>query len=227
MTAGIVLLARHASSRLPGKALAPLGTRPILEHCLRRLAAAGVGPVVLATTTRRDDDLLARVATGLGVPVYRGSARDVLGRTLEAADAHGFDVVIRATGDNPAVDSAAPARVLAHMAAGGADYASEANLPVGAGVEAMTRAALARCAAEASAGPDREHVTTLITRESTRYRAVHAAAPVELRRPDIRLTVDTPDDLAYVRRLFAWAGGELPTLGRLIQAADVAAVEVA
>jgi spore coat polysaccharide biosynthesis protein SpsF len=224
--AGIVLLARHASARLPGKALAPLGTLPILEHCLRRLAAAGVGPVVLATTTRRDDDVLAGLATDLGVPVYRGSARDVLRRTLEAADIHGFDVVIRATGDNPAVDSAAPARVLAHMAADGADYACEADLPVGAGVEAMTRTALARCAAEASAGPDREHVTTLIKRETTRYRSVHAAAPVALRRPDIRLTVDTPGDLAYVRRLFAWAGGEQPTLGRLIQAADVAAVEV-
>jgi spore coat polysaccharide biosynthesis protein SpsF len=171
--------------------------------------------------------VLARVATGLGVPVYRGSARDVLRRTLEAADAHGFDVVIRATGDNPAVDSAAPARVLAHLAEGDADYACETDLPAGAGVEAMTRTALARCAAEASAGPDREHVTTLIKRESLRYRAVHAAAPVELRRPDVRLTVDTPDDLAYVRRLFAWAGGEQPTLGRLIQAADVAAAEVA
>lgn len=225
--AGIVLLARLASSRLPGKALAPLGTRPILDHCLRRLAASRVGPVVLATTTRPEDDALALVASSLGVPVYRGPARDVLRRTLEAAEAHGFDLVIRATGDNPAVDPDAPARVLAHLDAGGADYACEADLPVGAGVEAVTRTALARCAAEASAPDDREHVTTLIKRESARYRVVHATAPVALRRPDIRLTVDTPDDLAYLRRLFAWAGGEQPTLSRLIQAAQTAAVEVA
>ncbi len=225
--AGIVLLARRASARLPGKALSVIGTRTILEHCLLRLGAARVGPVVLATTTQPDDDVMAVIATRLGVPVHRGPADDVLGRTLEAADVHGFDVVIRATGDNPAVDTAAPARVLAHLAANDADYACEADLPIGAGVEAITRTALARCAAEAVAGPDREHVTTLIKRETGRYRVVLAAAPVRLRRPDIRLTVDTPDDLAYVRRLFGWAGGDEPSLGRFIQVADAAAAEVA
>lgn len=225
--AGIVLLARRASARLPGKALSVVGTRTILEHCLLRLDAGRVGPVVLATTTQPDDDVLAVIATRLGVPVFRGSADDVLRRTLEAAEAHGFQVVIRATGDNPAVDTAAPARVLAHLAAHGADYACEADLPVGAGVEAVTRAALARCADEAIAATDREHVTTLIKRETGRYTVVQAPAPVGLRRPDIRLTVDTRDDLAYVRRLFAWAGGDEPSLGRFIQAADAAAVEVA
>jgi spore coat polysaccharide biosynthesis protein SpsF len=153
--------------------------------------------------------------------------RDVLRRTFEAAEAHGFDLVIRATGDNPAVDPEAPARVLAQLETGRADYACEAGLPVGAGVEGVTLSALARCEAEASSAADREHVTTFIKRDTTRYRVVQAAAPAALRRPDIRLTVDTPEDLAYVRRLFAWAGGEEPTLSRLIQAAETAAVEVA
>ena len=46
--AGIVLQARFGSSRLPGKALAMIGARTVLEHCLRRLMFAGVAPVVLA-----------------------------------------------------------------------------------------------------------------------------------------------------------------------------------
>ena len=47
---GILLQARMASTRLPGKALELIEERPLLEHCLRRLVAAGVARVVLATT---------------------------------------------------------------------------------------------------------------------------------------------------------------------------------
>lgn len=225
--AGIVLLARFASARLPGKALATIGRLSILEHCLNRLIAAAAGPVVLATTTRLDDDALVLVASRNGVPVYRGSVTDVLGRTLAAADAFGFDPVVRATGDNPAVDSDGPRRVLKHLAAGGGDYACEDGLPVGAAVEVVSREALARCAAEASDAADREHVTTLIKREPARYRRVPAVAPPALRRPNLRFTVDGPEDLAYMRRLFLQVGHDQPALEELIEAADAATPEVA
>jgi spore coat polysaccharide biosynthesis protein SpsF len=224
---GIVLLARFASVRLPGKALAEIEGRPILSHCLSRLLAAGVGPVVLATTTRRDDDALVRVAESHGVPVYRGVVSDVLGRTLAAAGTFGLDPVIRATGDNPAVDIGSPRRLVALLADRRGDYACEDGLPVGAAVEAISRDALERCAAEASEPLDREHVTTLIRREPSRYRRVPALAPSALRRPDLRFTVDCPDDLAYMRRVFQRVGRDQPTLVELIQAAQAAAREVA
>jgi spore coat polysaccharide biosynthesis protein SpsF (cytidylyltransferase family) len=59
--AGIILQARIDSSRLPGKALALIGGKSILEHCLRRLMCAGIAPVVLATTNRPEDDALTWV----------------------------------------------------------------------------------------------------------------------------------------------------------------------
>src|SRR5687768_3923953 len=102
--AGIVLQARMASARLPGKALALIAGRSILEHCLRRLILAGVARVVLATTTREEDDALSAVAERLGVAVYRGSDTDVLARVVEAAETFDLDPIVRATGDNPAVD---------------------------------------------------------------------------------------------------------------------------
>ena len=159
--------------------------------------------------------------------MYRGAVADVLGRTLAAADTFGFDPVIRATGDNPAVDIDGPRRVLAQLSAADGDYACEDGLPVGAAVEAVSRDALARCAAEASDAADREHVTTLIKREPGRYRRVTVLAPPALRRPDLRFTVDSPDDLAYMRRLFLQVGHDQPALEELIQAAATASPEVA
>ncbi len=221
-----MLLARHASRRFAGKAVAVLAGRTLLEHCVTRLIAADVGPVVLATTRRPDDDVLAVIAARLGARVYRGDEHDVLGRTVAAARVHGFDRVVRATGDNPFVDIAGPARALALLAPG-VDHACEDGLPVGAAVEAVTRVALARSATEATDPADREHVTTFIKRHRERYRCVRGPAPALLHAPDLRLTVDTPSDLAWLRTLAAATGSREPELRALITAAMAAPLEMA
>jgi spore coat polysaccharide biosynthesis protein SpsF len=217
--AGILLQARMASSRLPGKALEPIAGRPLLEHCLRRLVAGGVARVVLATTTRDDDTPLCELAASLGVAVYRGSDTDVLARMAEAAEAFDLDPIVRATGDNPAVDIQAAGRTLAALRASHADYAFEEGLPYGAGVEAVTRQALLRAAREATLSDDREHVTLWVKRRADLWNLVFPAAPAPLYRPDVRVTVDTPADLAYVRSLFARTGVDQPSLRALIEAA--------
>jgi spore coat polysaccharide biosynthesis protein SpsF len=217
--AGIILQARFDSSRLPGKALATIGGWTVLEHCLRRLMFAGVAPVVLATTTRPEDDRLAAVARSLGSGIFRGDTTDVLSRYLNAADAFGFDVIIRATGDNPGVDIQAPGRVLAAMRTADADYACEDGLPYGAAVEAVTREALGRAGHDASHVDDREHVTTYVKRNTEIFRVLRVSAPAPLHRPDVRVTVDTAADLEHVRALFARTNEEMPSLRHLIEAA--------
>jgi spore coat polysaccharide biosynthesis protein SpsF len=217
--AGIILQARFASSRLPGKALAAIGGRTILEHCLRRMMFAGVAPVVLATTTRPEDDALADVARTLGANVFRGDTDDVLGRYLDAADEFGFDTIVRATGDNPGADIQAPGRMLAALRSSEADYASEEGLPYGAAVEAVTREALVRAGRDAIHCADREHVTTYVRRNTQSFRVLTVSAPAPLRRPDVRVTVDTAEDLEHARDLFARTGRDMPSLRQIIEAA--------
>jgi spore coat polysaccharide biosynthesis protein SpsF len=215
---GIVLQARFGSTRLPGKALATIGGISLLERCLRRLRLARVGQVVLATTTLAEDDVLAAVAARMGIGVYRGSADDVLGRYLSAATAFRFDIVIRATGDNPAVDTAAPRRVLRGL--GASDYVCEDGLPYGGGVEAVRLSALSRAAADATASADREHVTTFVRERPEVFEVVRLVAPRPLHRPDVRVTVDTDLDLAHVRQLFARTTTAEPPLREIITASD-------
>lgn len=217
--AGIILQARFGSSRLPGKALATINGKTVLEHCVRRLMFAGVAPVVLATTSRPEDDGLEAVARSLGIGVFRGDVNDVLGRYVNAAEAFGFDSVIRATGDNPCVDIQAPGRLLAAMRTYEADYVWEDGLPYGAAVEAVTREALIRAAHEAHHAEDREHVTIYVRRNTQDFRVVLTPAPTPLRRPDVRVTVDTAADLEHVRELYARTGMDMPSLRHVIEAA--------
>jgi spore coat polysaccharide biosynthesis protein SpsF len=217
--AGIILQARYASTRLPGKALEPVGGRSILEQCLGRLIRAGVARVVLATTTQSEDDVLEGVARRLGVAVFRGDADDVLGRFSAAARQFNLDPVLRATGDNPAVDTQGPGRVLAALQSTQADYIREEGLPLGACVEGMTADALHRAARLATDAADREHVTTFIRNRRDLFRVTQVAAPAPLTQPSLRLTVDTAEDLAWVRELFFRAGSDDPSLSALIDAA--------
>jgi spore coat polysaccharide biosynthesis protein SpsF len=217
---GIILQARCASTRLPGKALARIAGRPLLDRCLRRLNAARVGPVVLATTESIEDLVLTDLARLAGVASFRGATDDVLRRYVEAAGVFGFDVIVRATGDNPAVDIDAASRLLPAVLEQGADYACEDGLPYGAGVEVVTRAALTRAASLACTADDREHVTLFIKHRPDLFHVTHQLAPSTLQRPDLRLTVDTPADLAYIRRVVTYCGaGERP-LDEIIRAAD-------
>jgi spore coat polysaccharide biosynthesis protein SpsF len=216
--AGIILQARYASTRLFGKALEPVGGRSILEHCLRRLIAAGVARVVLATTTEPEDDALDVIARRLGVAVFRGDVHDVLGRFSAAAHAFDLDPVIRATGDNPAVDVQAPGRLLAALRLIDADYVQETGLPYGAAVEAMTASALHRAAALAQDPYDREHVTTFIRGNPRLFTVAAVDAPVPLTCPSLRVTVDTPQDLDSLRELFFRTRSDDPSLRALIEA---------
>jgi spore coat polysaccharide biosynthesis protein SpsF len=205
LRAAIVLQARMGSSRLPGKSLAPIAGRTLLARVVERLRMRADLPVVLATTTLLEDDLLCEEAERLDIAVLRGSADDVLGRFAFAASVLGVSAIVRATADNPAVDLDSPYRTLEILQRSGADYVVDYGLPLGGTVEAMAVPALVRAAALATDAYDREHVTPFIRRDA-RSRAVDSLAPTALRRPDLRFTVDTADDLDYMRRVYQEVG---------------------
>ncbi len=220
MRAGIILQARTGSQRLPGKVLEPVGGRPLVAQCIRRLGASGVAQVILATTTLSDDDALAAAGAASGVPVFRGSPNDVLDRFARCAATFNLDVVIRATADNPAVDIEAPGRLLDALARRGVDYVREDDLPYGAGVEGITRLALDQTAFMARDAFDREHVTTFVRRRGDLFTQATLTVPTVLARPDVRLTVDTPDELRQMRELYSMTGADLPPLVTFIDAWD-------
>ena len=218
----IILQARVGSSRLPGKSLRPLAGVTLVARCLERLLAGSAAPLVLATTERAEDDALQDEASMLGVPCLRGPDADVLARFAQVIEVLGPAYVVRATADNPAVDIDAPRRVLDHLRRGGVDYVVEQGLPVGGAVEGMRAETLVRAAREAVDPGDREHVTTYIKRPDQRFRVLMPLAPLHVRAQNLRLTVDTAEDFAFMEQVLQLAGGRsarVPLSG-IIRAAE-------
>jgi 3-deoxy-manno-octulosonate cytidylyltransferase (CMP-KDO synthetase) len=104
----ILIPARMASTRLPGKPLADIAGLPMIVHVLRRAAAAKVGEAVVAT----DSEAVAAAVEKAGgrAVMTRGdhvSGSDRIFEALEALDPERrLDIVVNVQGDLPTIDSA-------------------------------------------------------------------------------------------------------------------------
>ena len=99
-----IIQARMGSSRLPGKSMAKIGERTIIEYVLRRVERASrVSSVVVAISNNPKDDILEKHVQQLGYTVHRGSEDDVLERFYNAAKPFNPVAVVRITGDCPLV----------------------------------------------------------------------------------------------------------------------------
>lgn len=211
-----IVQARMGSARLPGKSLMRLGGKGVLELVLMRVRrAATLTEVVLATTEKAEDDRLCELAESLGVGVFRGPEDDVLRRYALAAAAFDADVVVRVCADNPLVAPEEVDRVVARHLESGSDYsfnhrpALGNGYPDGLGAEVVSRAVLDALDREATAPEHREHVTSFIWDHLDRFRVETVAAPAAIAGPEVKLDVDTAEDLARLERLCAEAGGDL------------------
>ncbi len=98
----IVIPARYASTRLPGKPLRLLAGKPMLQHVHERARASGAQHIVIAT----DDQRIAAAAAGFGADVCMTSTAHASGteRLAEVVATRGWDddaIVVNLQGDEP------------------------------------------------------------------------------------------------------------------------------
>lgn len=222
-----IVQARMGSTRFPGKMLAPLGGRPLLEWVLRRVKSARLlDAVVLATTDLPRDRPLVDLARQLGVATFTGSESDVLGRFAAAAAQYRADVVVRVCADNPFVDGAEIDRLLAFFAVQDVDYACNhldrlgSGYADGFGAEVLGAPLLALLSAQCTDARHREHVTLALWDQADRYRLAAVPAPAALAFPDLRFDVDRPEHLAELALLCERAGLNLSSSAAEVVAAS-------
>jgi 3-deoxy-manno-octulosonate cytidylyltransferase (CMP-KDO synthetase) len=122
----LVIPARMASARLPGKPLADIGGEPMIVRVWRQAMRASLGPVLVAAA---DPEIAAAVERAGGRAVMTdpklASGSDRVHAALEAADPEArFDAVVNLQGDLPDVDPQALRLVLEALDQSGADIAT-------------------------------------------------------------------------------------------------------
>lgn len=220
---GAVVAARTGSSRLPGKALLPLGGRPMILFLMERIRATREAcTVIFATTTLPEDDGLARVVGDAGFPVFRGANEDVVGRYVSAAQAYDLDYVVRITGDCPFVDT----ETLDYCLKSARQHApfdlasTKRRYPVGIDYEIYRASVMAELHTGGKLdAADREHLMLFMYHHPDLFKLV----PLEPRpewRSDKTFTVDTRGDYVLAQEIVKRLGRNDFTIAELVNHAS-------
>ena len=203
----IVIQARLASTRYPGKILIPIyKEKTVLDLLLENLKTLNV-KLVIATTFNESDEPIIDTARKHGVDYFRGDENNVLKRYIDCAIEHGINHIIRITSDNVFIqpDLIKPLIVLE---ASDYDYASyqigNKNVVLthwGLFGEFVTLKALEKVISKSSDKKDLEHVTSYIYNHPNDFNLSYLNVPPKLERDDIRLTIDIKEDFEICKEI--------------------------
>jgi len=198
----VIVQCRLSSTRLPRKALLPLGGKTVLEWTLAAMKKVNADRYYLATDVESGPELEA-ITKKCGYEFFAGSKEDVLDRFVKTITLAEADVVVRATADNPFLFYEAAQALLDEYkdreSSSPVDYITWTGLPHGSGVEVFNAHSLLKAATETTDAYDHEHVGPALYKHTDKYKCVFLHAPKEFFYPALRTTIDVYGDYRRAR----------------------------
>jgi len=201
-----IIQARMTSIRLPGKVLINIEGKPMLWHIINRLRfSKKLDDIILAIPDTKKNNVLEEFAGKNNIKYFRGSEEDVLSRYYKAAKKFKVDVIVRITADCPLIDPRIVDLVIQKHLNSSADYTSnilQRTFPRGLDAEIFNLNVLKKSYNEAKENYRREHVTPYIYENQNIFKLQNIKAEGKFKRPDLRLTVDTKEDLQLIKKIY-------------------------
>ena len=196
------ITARMGSSRLPGKPLLQIIGKPVIRHLIERVKQAKLHrQIVLCTTVLPEDGALEQIATRAGILIFRGHPIDILMRWLKAAEFYQVDLIVSVDGDDIFCDPEHIDKIIKHFLKTNADYIACRGLPFGVAPTGIKVEAL-RKICELKLDEDTEGQHRYFTQTGLfRVEYLDITDP-ELKHPEIRMTLDYPDDFEFFKAVF-------------------------
>ena len=197
-----LITGRLKSTRLPNKLLRQVCGQTIFAHMIARLKLSrGISNIVVCTSTNPQDAPLAELAASLGIDCFRGDEDDVIQRLSDAANAFAADCVLSITADCPFCDPVYAEKVVEALKTTGADLVRALDLPHGAYSYGIKASAL-RQIVEIKDDSNTEVWGRYFT-DTDLFNVYDLPIDARHRRPDLRMTLDYPEDLAFFETVFA------------------------
>ena len=202
MKTAILITARLKSTRLPLKVIKPIHDKPMIVHMLDRLKLARrPEQIIICTSPIAQDDPLEEIARQENVACFRGDPEDVLQRLTDAASNFGVDTVVSCTADNPFVDPVYIDQLVDYHLTHELDFCRSEGLPFGVFAYTLSHSAMIK-ACLLKAERDTEVWGAYFTQTGLFKWEYMKVEDPQAFWPELRLTVDTPEDFELVTRIF-------------------------
>lgn len=199
-----IIQARYNSSRFPGKVLKKIGNKTVLEIIFKRLKKSKkISNIIIATSANAKDKEIVNFCIKNNINYFIGPEKDVLKRYYLAAKKFKTQNIVRITADCPAIDFTLIDQLIDIFFDKKVDYASNVHPPTypdGLDIEIFNFKSLSIANKFAKNKIEREHVTTFISNNSNikKYNLLNKNLEIA----NLRLTLDYPEDLLVLRKMF-------------------------
>lgn len=195
---------RLNSKRLEKKALLPIFGIPSIQRCLINIQQIRfVDKVVLVTSRHPDDQSLERVAADIGIETYMGSEDDVLERLMTVGERESADLLLRLTGDCPAISFEMMEYMILDHVRKGADmtYGHE-GVAVGTVGDVYTFSALQKLRRAVPEALYSEYLSYYFINNPGIFNVNKIQLPKLWSKPEWRLTLDETSDLNLLEQIY-------------------------
>jgi spore coat polysaccharide biosynthesis protein SpsF len=194
-----------SSTRLPGKVMSQINGHPMIYWEIGRISKAKhVNKTVVAISDQGSDDILANYLESIQQEYIRGSLDNVLGRYVKADENYNPSAIIRLTADCPLVMPELIDQYLEIFHKSDFDYLSntlELSYPDGLDIEIIKPGIFKKLLELNLSEEEKEHVTLGIYSRKDKFRTHNVSNKTNI--SDFRWTVDTLDDLVFVKSVYA------------------------
>lgn len=180
--------------------------KTLLELYINRVVQSRlIDKIVVATTTKPEDDVIEKLAKNLGFDCFRGSENDLLDRYWQCAKKYQAEIIVRLTPDDPFVDYEVLDRAVGIFTENRPDFVTnhfEPTYPEGLDVEVYSRDALAISWRQAKLLSEREHVFPYIQNHQEEFNIINFRQEKDL--SYLRWTIDYECDFEMTKVIYEY-----------------------
>jgi len=214
----LVIQARMNSTRFPNKVMSDLSGAPLIERILQRVKKVKkIGKIIIATTKKREDDILVGIAKSNRVEIFRGSENDLVDRYYQAVKGKNVGHILRLPGDNPIPDPTEYNRLINYHLKTNNDFSSNIcnfmknGYPDGFGVEIFTANSLKRIWRSEKRKKFREHITLNFydykknkKNSKFNFKIGTVKCPKKISRPKLVFDVNYYKDYLFIKQIYEY-----------------------
>ena len=214
----LVIQARMNSERFPNKVVSDLNGSPLIERILQRVKKVKkIGKIIVATTRKKEDDILAKIAKSNKVEVFRGSENDLVDRYYQAVRGKNVGHILRLPADNPIPDPTEYNRLINYHLKTNNDFSSNIcnfmknGYPDGFGVEIFTANSLKRIWRNEKRKKFREHITLNFydykknkKNSKFNFKIGTVKCPKKISKPKLIFDVNYYKDYLFIKQIYEY-----------------------